>query len=544
MITVQNLSKAYAGKKLFIDVNVGFPPLRRYGLTGPNGAGKTTFMKILIGEVDPDTGFVSKPERTGYLRQDHSQFESWRVVDVVISGNKRLWDAMAERDRLYAKGEKMTDADGMRAGELEGVVAEEDGYSAEASAGELLSGLGIESTLLEKKMSEIPTGSRVRVLLAQALFGNPQAMLLDEPTNNLDLDSIHWLEGWLNNYTGTLITISHDRHFLNEICTHIADIDYETIITYVGNYDDMVITKSQTRSKVESENSDKQKKIEQLQEFVARFSAGTRSSQVQSRKKAIEKLDPVTLKKSNISRPFIKFEQKRPSGKQTLTVENLKFSYDGKHWIVDDFSCLITRGERVAIIGPNGIGKTTLTDLLVGRVKPVEGKIVWGHEASIGLFPQDAREMIPLGTTCVDFLNSIDPKAGNEVTRGLLGRMLFSGEEGIKPTKALSGGEAVRLLMSKLMLEQNNVLVMDEPTNHLDLESISALTDGLKIFPGTVFIVAHDRNLISEVATRIFVMKPSADGKGVELLDFQGTYDEYLAKHEGDATAAARRKGG
>ena len=535
MITVQNVTKAYAGKKLFEDVNVGFPPGRRYGLTGPNGAGKSTFVKILIGEVEPDKGFITKPERTGYLRQDHSTFESWRVLDVVISGNKKLWDAMQERDRLYAKGDKMSDADGMRAGELEGVVAEEDGYSAEASAGELLSGLGLEVPLHEKKMSEIPTGSRVRVLLAQAMFGTPQAMILDEPTNNLDLDSIHWLENWLNNYEGTLITISHDRHFLNEICTHIADIDYETIISYVGNYDDMVIFKSENRSRVESENSDKQKKILQLNDFIARFSAGTRSSQVQSRKKALEKLDMATLKKSNIARPFIRLEQKRPSGKQTLQLEGLKHSYDGKTWIVRDFSCLVTKGERVAIVGPNGIGKTTLVELIVGRRKPVEGKIVWGHEASIGYFPQDAREMIPNDTTCVDYLNNIDPKAGNEVTRGLLGRMLFTGEEGVKPTKALSGGEAVRLLMCRLMLEQNNVLVMDEPTNHLDLESISALTDGLKAFPGTAFVVAHDHNLISEVATRLFVLKHAPNGRDVEILDFQGTYDEYLQKYPNES---------
>ncbi|HVO29172.1 MAG TPA: ATP-binding cassette domain-containing protein, partial [bacterium] len=300
---------------------------------------------------------------------------------------------------------------------------------------------------------------------------------------------------------------------------------------YVGNYDDMVIFKAENRSRIESENSDKQKKIAQLNDFIARFSAGTRSSQVQSRKKALEKLDITTLKKSNIARPFIKFEQKRASGKQTLTVEHLKHSYDGKTWIVDDFHCLVTKGEKVAIIGPNGIGKTTLVELLVGRLKPVEGKIVWGHEASIGYFPQEAREMIPNNTTCVDYLNGIDPKAGNEVTRGLLGRMLFTGEEGVKPTKALSGGEAVRLLMARLMLEQHNVLVMDEPTNHLDLESISALTDGLKNFPGTAFIVAHDHSLISEVATRLFVMMHSPDKRRVEILDFTGTYEEYLLKH-------------
>src|SRR5688572_7114610 len=310
-ITVENVTKAYAGKKLFEEVNVAFPPGRRYGLTGPNGAGKTTFMKILMDEVEPDFGHVSRPERTGYLRQDHTVYDEWRVIDVVISGNKRLWNAMQERDRIYAKGEKMSDEDGMKAGELEGVVAEEDGYSAEANAAMLLSGLGIAESSQTGLMREIPTGYRLRALLAQALFGNPDALLLDEPTNNLDLDSIRWLESFMKEYQGVLITISHDRHFLNEICTHIADIDYETIITYVGNYDDMVITKANTRSRVESENDEKKKKIAQLQDFVSRFSAGTRSSQVQSRIKAMEKLQLADLKRSNIARPFIKFEQKK-----------------------------------------------------------------------------------------------------------------------------------------------------------------------------------------------------------------------------------------
>jgi ATPase subunit of ABC transporter with duplicated ATPase domains len=530
MITVENVSKAYAGKKLFVEVNVSFPPGRRYGLTGPNGAGKTTFMKILMGEIDPDSGIISRPERTGYLRQDHTTFDDWRVLDVVISGNKKLWAAMSERDKLYAKGDKMTDADGMRAGELEAVVAEEDGYSAEAAAGELLSGLGIGEEHQQGLLKEIPTGYRLRALLAQALFGNPQALLLDEPTNNLDLDSIRWLEAFLKDYQGTLITISHDRHFLNEICTHIADIDYETIITYIGNYDDMVITKSETRSRVEQENAEKSKKIAQLQDFIARFHAGTRASQVQARRKHLEKLGLAELKRSNIARPFIKFEQKRPSGKQTLQIDEVDFSHDGKTKIVDHLSMLITKGERVAIIGPNGIGKTTLVQVLVGQLKPQKGTITWGHEASVGYFPQDHDDLIPKDTTCVGYLQSIDPKAGNEVWRGLLGRMLFSGEEGSKPTKALSGGEKVRLLLARFMLEQNNVLVFDEPTNHLDLESISALTDGMKAFPGTLLFVAHDRNMVSEVATRILVLK-KGDKDHTDILDFTGTYEEYLVKY-------------
>jgi ATPase subunit of ABC transporter with duplicated ATPase domains len=525
-ITVENVSKAFAGKKLFEEVTVGFPAGRRYGLTGPNGAGKTTFMKILMGEIEPDFGHVSRPEKTGFLRQDHNAFDDQRVIDIVISGNKRLWNAMQTKEKLYAKGDKITDEEGMLLGELEGVVAEEDGYSAEANAAELLSGLGIEKEHHDVLLKQIPTGFRLRALLAQALFGNPDALLLDEPTNNLDLDSIRWLEEFLHEYQGVLVTISHDRHFLNEICTHIADIDYETIITYVGNYDEMVITKANTRSRVEAENDEKGKKIAQLQDFVARFSAGTRSSQVQSRKKAMEKLQLSDLKRSNIARPFIKFEQKRASGKQTLTVDSIRFSYDGRKDVIKTFSSLVTKGEKVAIIGGNGVGKTTLCELLAGKLKPYQGSIAWGHEAAIGYFPQEHDHLIPKEGTCISYLNDIDPKAGNEVTRGLLGRMLFSGDENTKPLKGASGGEKVRLLLAKLMLEQPNVLLLDEPTNHLDLESISALTEGMKGYPGTMFFVSHDRNMVSEVATRMWVLR-----EGMPILDFTGTYEEYLLKY-------------
>ena len=537
-ITVENVSKAYAGKKLFEEVNVSFPPGRRYGLTGPNGAGKSTFMKILMGQEDPDSGHVSRPERTGYLRQDHTAFDEWRVLDVVISGNKRLWDAMQKKEQLYAKGDKMSDEEGMLLGELEGVVAEEDGYSAEANAAELLSGLGIAEEHHNGLLKQIPTGYRLRCLLAQALFGNPDALLLDEPTNHLDILSIRWLEAFLHEYQGVLVTISHDRHFLNEICTHIADIDYQTIITYVGNYDEMVITKANTRSRVEAENAEKSKKIAQLQEFVARFSAGTRSSQVQSRKKAMEKLQLADLKRSNIARPFIKFEQKRPSGKQTLTLDGVRQSYDGRKDIIKNFSALVTRGEKVAIIGPNGIGKTTLCEVLAGRLKPYQGTVSWGHEAQLGYFPQDHDYLVPKDKegTCISYLNDIDPKAGNDVTRGLLGRMLFSGEENVKPLKALSGGEKVRLLLARFMLEQPNVLILDEPTNHLDLESISALTDGMKAYPGTLLFVSHDRNMVSDVATRIWVMRD-----GMPILDFTGTYEEYLLKYPPPAPTSKKK---
>ncbi|HEX9603189.1 MAG TPA: ATP-binding cassette domain-containing protein [Myxococcales bacterium] len=526
MIQVTNVTKAFAGKKLFESVSTTFPPGRRYGLTGPNGAGKTTFMKILSGDLEPDTGTVSRPKRLSVLKQDQYGYEDKRVLDVVLMGNRILWDAMHEKEKLLAKRE-LSNEEGARLGELEGVIAEEDGYSAEAQAATLLDGLGVFESDHQRLMREVTGGDKVRVLLAQALFGKPTALLLDEPTNSLDIDSIHWLEDFLENYEGTLVVISHDRHFLNAISTHIADIDYETIITYVGAYDDMVRAKAQVRSRIESENADKMKKREQLQEFVARFSAGTRASQVQSRIKQLEKLSLSDIKKSNIARPFIKFEQKRPSGKQTLTIEGLTKGFEKKKPLFKEFSALITKGEKVAIVGRNGMGKTTFLRTVLGELKPESGTAVWGHEAQIGYMPQDVRPIIPDNTTCFDYLHDIDPSAGNEQIRGLLGRMLFRGDEGMKPTKALSGGEAVRLLFCKLMLVQPNILVLDEPTSHLDLESISALADGLQNYPGTVLFVAHDRDLISSTASRIFAFTHG------QLEDFPGDYEAFLAKHGG-----------
>jgi ATPase subunit of ABC transporter with duplicated ATPase domains len=524
MIQVQDVTKAFAGKKLFENVSTTFPPGRRYGLTGPNGAGKTTFMKILSGDLEPDTGTVSRPKRFSVLKQDQYAFEDRKVLDAVLMGNTVLWEAMQEKEKLLAKPD-LSDADGARLGELEGTIAEEDGYSAEAQAATLLEGLGIFEADHQRLMREITGGDKVRVLLAQALFGKPTALLLDEPTNSLDLDSVHWLEDFLLEYEGTLVVISHDRHFLNAICTHIADIDYESIITYTGNYDDMVRAKAQVRGRIESENADKAKRREQLQEFVARFSAGTRASQVQSRIKQLEKLSLTDIKKSNIARPFIKFEQKRPSGKQTLTIEGLSKKFDKR--LFTDFSALITRGEKVAVVGRNGVGKTTFVRTLVGELEPDAGKAIWGHEAQIGYMPQDVKPIIPVGTTCFDYLHDIDPSAGNEEIRGLLGRMLFRGDEGMKPTKALSGGEAVRLLFCKLMLTKPNVLILDEPTSHLDLESISALGEGLQNYPGTVIFVAHDRDLIDNVATRIFAFHHA----GME--DYGGDYESFLSVHGG-----------
>jgi ATPase subunit of ABC transporter with duplicated ATPase domains len=530
MFTVTVVSKAYGPKKLFEDVDVTFSPGRRYGLTGPNGAGKSTFMKILAGDEPPDTGTVGRPKRLGILRQDHFQFEDTRILDVVLMGNRALWAALKEKEVLLARPD-ISEADGHRLGELEGVIGEEHGYVAESDAAALLEGLGIQSAFHEKTLRALSGGYKLRVLLAQALFGQPSGLLLDEPTNNLDIDSIRWLEGFLHEYEGVLVTISHDRHFLNSICTHTADIDYETIITYPGGYDEMVMQKAQMRSRVESENAEKRKKISQLQDFIARFHAGTRASQVQSRAKQIDKLKTEDLKKSNIARPFIKFEQRKASGKQTLMIDALTKSYEGM-LVVRPFTALVTKGEKICVIGKNGVGKSTLVKMLVNDVPPDAGKASWGHQASVGYLPQDAGGTIAGGTNCFGWLRGLDTKLYNEEINGLLGRMLFSGEERLKSTDTLSGGERVRLLLTRLMMVKDNVLVLDEPTNHLDLESIAALAEGLARFEGTAIVVTHDQELISRVATRIWAMH-----QGEDIIDFGGPFPEFNEKYGPTSTA-------
>jgi ATPase subunit of ABC transporter with duplicated ATPase domains len=509
MISVSNVSMRYGSKVLFEEVSTQFIPGRRYGLTGPNGAGKSTFMKVLTGELEAQKGTVVRPRKFGVLRQDQYAFDAYRVIDTVIMGNKPLWAALEERDRIYDKAE-LTDEDGMRLGELEGVVGEEDGYTAESDAAILLQGLDIPDEIHERKMSELQGGEKVRVLLAQALFGSPQALLLDEPTNYLDLESVQWLQEFLLKFEGALITISHDRHFLNAVCTHIADIDYQTIITYTGGYDDMVAAKTQVRSQLESANDQREKKIAQLNEFIARFAAGTRSSQVTSRKKEVERLQTSELARSNIQRPFLRFDQNRPSGKQTIEIEGVTKAY-GDDLAVAPFTATVMRGDKVCLMGRNGQGKTTLLkSLLAGMAelepdfKTSDGVVKWGHETQIGYFPQDHTGAIEHGTTVFEWLYKWDTKKTKEEIRGLLGQMLFSGEEGLKKTNALSGGEAARLLFCKLMLQKPNVLILDEPTNHLDLESINALNMSLQKYEGTVLLVTHDRDLIDDVATRIW----------------------------------------
>jgi ATPase subunit of ABC transporter with duplicated ATPase domains len=529
MISVCNVSMRYGAKILFDDVSTTFIAGRRYGLTGPNGSGKSTFMKILTGELEPQKGNVVRPRKLGVLSQDQFAFDPHRVIDTVIMGNRRLWEAIEERDHIFAKPE-ITDEDGMRLGELEGIVAEEDGYTAESDAAILLDGLDIPEPLHDQKMSNLQGGQKVRVLLAQALYGHPQALLLDEPTNHLDLDSIHWLQDFLIRYDGAVIVISHDRHFLNSVCTHVADIDYETIITYTGGYDDMVMAKTQVRSQIEADNAQREKKIAQLNQFIARFSAGTRSSQVMSRKKEVERLQTTELAKSNIQRPYIKFTMNRPSGRHALEFQDLSKSY-GDNAVISGFGASVGRGEKIALIGRNGAGKTTLIRSLLGSAPTMSseglsidvGEIKWGHEVQIGYFAQDHRQSIAGGCTTLDWLRQFDAKASTEELRGLLGQMLFQRDEALKPVEALSGGEAARLLFCKLMLEKPNVLVLDEPTNHLDLESINALNIALQRYEGTVFLVTHDHDLIEEVATRVWHFD---HGK---IEDFKGTYDEYTS---------------
>jgi len=532
MISVSNVSMRYGAKILFDDVSTTFISGRRYGLTGPNGSGKSTFMKVLTGELDAQKGTVVRPRKFGVLRQDQFAFDAYRVIDTVIMGNKGLWAALEEREVIYNKAE-LTDEDGIRLGELEGVVGDEDGYEAEANAAILLQGLDIADELHERKMGELQGGQKVRVLLAQALFGNPQALLLDEPTNHLDLESIHWLQEFLIRFEGTLITISHDRHFLNSVCTHIADIDYETIITYTGGYDDMVLQKTAVRSRLESQNEQREKKISQLNDFIARFSAGTRSSQVNSRKKEVERLQTTELARSNIQRPFIRFEMLRPSGRHVLEFEDVNKSY-ADHHVIRDFSAALVRGEKICLTGRNGLGKTTLIKALMANGPGVEdkdvsidgGTVKWGHEAQIGYFPQDHSGAIPKGLTVEQWLHSYDEQKTKEEIRGILGQMLFRGEEGDKKTDALSGGEAARLIFCKLMLQKPNILVLDEPTNHLDLESINALNIALQRFEGTIFLVTHDEDLLDEVGTRIWHFTPEG------ITDHKGPYAEFLSVRE------------
>ncbi len=558
MIVLDKVTKRFGPKILFENVSMQFDPGKRYGLTGANGAGKSTLLKMLSGVEETDTGSIDMPGsvRLGVLKQNHFEYDDFRIIDTVMMGNKTLWDAMAEKERLLA-GE-VTDEVGIRLGELEGVIAEENGYMAESEAGTLLEGLGIAADKYEGKMTTLPAGYKLRVLIAQVLFGKSDVLLLDEPTNHLDLESIRWLEHFLTEeFKGLLVCVSHDRHFLNVVATHIADVDYRTITIYTGGYDDFVAQKYENKQRAEQQSAAAKKKIGELQDFVQRFGAHkSKSNQAQSRLKQIEKLEEQIEtrgpKRSSLVRPFIRFEFEKPSGRDVLRVVGLKKAFPlpnhEKLTIFDGASLNVNRGDKIAVTGPNGIGKSTLLKLLVGSFNgldadtqketlvPDEGDVAWGHDVSVGYFAQDHHESLGESAgamSAFEWLYQFDKNAAQETIRGIMGRLLFSGEAALKPVEALSGGELARLLLCKLLLQKHNVLVLDEPTNHLDIESIEGLLDGLRLFNGTVIVTSHDRHFVSEVATRVLELH-KAGGDHTEVTDFGGTYEEFLEKNARD----------
>ncbi len=527
MIRVKDVSVSFGSRILFEDVNLSFDEGNRYGLIGANGSGKSTFMKILVGDFEPSTGSVSVAPGTrfGVLRQDHYTYDQYTVLDTVLMGYPELWQVMQERNRLYSLPE-MTEEQGMQVGELENAYAEMDGYSAEYFAAELLEGLGIPVEKHGDLMSSMIGGFKLRVLLAQVLFGRPDVLLLDEPTNHLDLDTIRWLENFLLGHKGTMVIISHDRHFLNTVCTHMVDVDYKQISMFSGNYDYFVAASTLAREQLLAENAKNQQKIAELREFVARFSANkSKAKQATSRQKQIEKIEIQEVRPSSRVAPYIKFTSKQPLGKQVVSVEGVSKSFGDLH-VLKDVNLEIMSGEKVAVIGANGVGKTTLLNVMMGELTPDMGSVSWGQSALPTYFAQDHNEVIDKDTTVYDWLGSFDEEVDQQTIRSILGRMLFSKDEVHKSTNVLSGGESARLVIGKMLLLQGNVLVLDEPTNHLDLESIDALTKALAEFDGAVIFVSHARQMVADVANRIIELTPSG------LTDFRGTYDEYLAKRD------------
>ncbi len=526
MITLEKLSKRFGPKILFENVSMRFDPGKRYALVGANGAGKSTLLKVCSGELESDQGSVEIPSKlkVGVLKQDHFAYESVRVLDAVLMGNRVLWNAMQEKDRLYA-GE-MDDEIGMQLAELEGTIGEEDGYTAEARAAEILEGLGILAARHLDTVSMLAGGYKLRVLIAQTLFAGADVLLLDEPTNHLDLDSIRWLENYLTyDFRGTLLVVSHDRHFMNSIATHVADVDYQTVTLYTGDYDDFVEQKTTGKRQTESDAAQKRKKISELKDFVARFGASaSRSSQAQSRVKEMEKLESsIQTKRTSVVRPYIKFEIVKPSGRDVLRVAGLEKSF-GDVKVIRGIDFNLNRGDKLAVIGPSGIGKSTLLKLLVNEYAPDAGTVIWGHDTNVGYFAQDHHEALEAGYSAYEWLHRFDPDAQIERVRGVLGKLLFSGEAGMKKTESLSGGEAARLVLAKLILLANNVVVLDEPTNHLDVESIDALLQALVEYKGTVIVTSHDRHFVGKLATRILEL--SAAGPRL----YNGTYDEFLER--------------
>ena len=524
MITASNISLSYGTQVLFKDVNIKFTPGNCYGIIGANGAGKSTFLKILSGEIEPDTGeiVITPGERLTTLRQDHFAFNEYRVLDTVIMGYKRLYDVMKEREEIYAKSE-FTEEDGIKAAELEGEFAELGGWEAESDAGQMLDGLGIPQSLHEKRMDEIEDNLKVRVLLAQALFGNPDILLLDEPTNHLDLESIHWLEDYLENFNNTVIVVSHDRHFLNTVCTHICDIDFGKIQLYVGNYDFWYMSSQLALKQMKDEKKRRDEKIAELKDFIQRFSSNVaKARQATSRKKLIDKLTIDDIKPSSRRFPYVAFKPNREIGKMALEIKNLSKTIDGEK-VLDNLTLTINPTDKVAFVGPNHNAKTVLFQILSGEIEPDEGEFSWGVTTSLSYFPKDNSRMFKDDESIADYLQQYSKEDDDTYVRSFLGRMLFSGDEALKNCKVLSGGERVRVVLAKMMLEGANCLIFDEPTSHLDLEAIQSLNNALIDFKGVILFNSHDHQFVSSIANRIIEFTPGG------VIDRMTDFESYIS---------------
>ena len=528
MISANNITLRVGKKALFEDVNIKFTEGNCYGLIGANGAGKSTFLKILSGQLEPTNGdvVITPGQRLSFLQQDHFKYDAYTVLDTVIMGNKRLYEIMKEKDAIYAKAD-FTDEDGIRASELEGEFAEMNGWEAESDAATLLNGLGIETDLHYSQMADLTGSQKVKVLLAQALFGNPDILLLDEPTNHLDLPAIEWLEEFLINFDNTVIVVSHDRYFLNKVCTHTADIDYGKIQLYAGNYDFWFESSQLLIKQMKEANKKKEEKIKELQEFISRFSANaSKSKQATSRKRALEKIQLDDMRPSSRKYPYIDFRPNREIGNEVLMVENLSKTIDGVK-VLDNISFTLGHDDKVAFVGANEQAITTLFKILVGEMEPDEGNYKWGVTTSQAYFPKDNTAEFDNDLTITDWLTQYSEIKDATYVLGFLGRMLFPGEDGIKRVRVLSGGEKVRCLLSKMMISGANILILDEPTNHLDMESITALNNGLIKFPGVILFTSHDHQFVQTTANRIMEILPNGT-----MIDKITTYDEYLASDE------------
>ena len=528
MISANNVTLRIGKKALFEDVNIKFTEGNCYGLIGANGSGKSTFLKILSGKLETTNGdiVITPGQRLSVLEQDHFKYDEYPVMDVVIMGNERLYQIMKEKDAIYAK-EDFSDEDGIRASELEGEFAEMDGWEAESNAAMLLNGLGIDTSLHYSIMGSLNGNEKVKVLLAKALFGNPDILLLDEPTNHLDLDAIAWLEDFLIDFENTVIVVSHDRYFLNKVCTHTADIDYGKIQLYAGNYDFWYESSQLLIKQMKEANKKKEEKIKELQDFISRFSANaSKSKQATSRKRALEKIELDDIKPSSRKYPYVDFRPEREIGNEVLTVEGISKTINGEK-VLDNISFIVGHNDKIAFVGGNEIAKTTLFQILMGEMEPDEGTYRWGVTTSQAYFPKDSTKEFDNEYTIVDWLTGYSPIKDVTYVRGFLGRMLFAGEDGVKKVKVLSGGEKVRCLLSKMMISGSNCLILDEPTNHLDMESITALNNGLIKFPGVELFACHDHQFVQTTANRIMEILP-----GGQLIDKITTYDEYLASDE------------